>query len=175
VMRGRDQAIVLLAVGAAVAMTLTNCEQQPTKQTVELPADADSSIVSEIVGLAIVSDGDTLRVGPRRIRLDGIEAPGSGAMCGPANIYRSATDALRQLTASQEVRCRISDLPDSEGRDVAQCRAGDVDVNARMVGLGMARASEGAYAAEQTRARAAGLGVWAAHCGADIWDEDASR
>jgi endonuclease YncB( thermonuclease family) len=158
---------VCLAALAACAQ-----ETQPPTAAAEA-ADAESSIASEIVGVATISSGDTIRVGPRRVRFDGIETPRARAMCGEVNAQREATDALRSFIRSEEVRCAISDLPDDQGRDIARCRVGDADVAEYMVANGWARdvpaQSNGAYADEEAAAREAQRGVWGLACTADPW------
>ena len=52
--------LLALCIGACAPET-----QTPTA-TAE-PADADAGIVSEIVGVATISSGDTIRIGPRRV------------------------------------------------------------------------------------------------------------
>lgn len=168
----------LLSASALLAATaLAACSPEVSKQSAPERAEADSSIVSELAGVATIVDADTIRIGPRRIRFDGVLAPREEARCGDINLERASTDALRNVVGLGEVRCRISDIPDSRGRDIAQCRAGDVDIQERMVELGMARDwpqhSNGAYADEEARARAAGLGGWAADCPANVWDDGA--
>lgn len=175
----RSNALALVGV-VGVSLMLANCTEEAAKQTAAPSAEADAAIVSEIVGFATVTDGDTIRIGPRRIRFDGIDAPEQGRMCGEINIYLAAGDALREVTRAHEVRCRISDQPDAYGRDIAQCRAGDTDLNEYMVAHGWARDwprySNGAYADEEAAARAAQLGVWSASCPADLWgDRDYSN
>jgi len=167
--RGKASVIFCLA-----ALGLAACAQEASQGGAEVN-DADAGTFSQITGIATVSDGDTLRIGPRRIRLDGIVAPERRALCGGVDIYRAATDALREATRAGQVRCRISDLPDAQGRDVAQCSAGDVDLSAFMVANGWARdwtaASGGAYADEEAAARAAERGIWGLSCPADVWGD----
>jgi endonuclease YncB( thermonuclease family) len=153
------------------------CAPEPQPQTAAAEAaDAQSEIASEIVGVATISSGDTIRVGPRRIRFDGIQTPRSRAMCGEVNAQREATDALRSVIRSAEVRCAISDLPDDQGRDIARCRVGDTDLAEYMVANGWARdvpaQSNGAYADEEAAARAAQRGVWGLACTANPWPID---
>lgn len=176
-MGGRTKAIVLIAALVAVVLALAY-RPRPPSQVADAPADADSGLASQFSGVAIVADADTLRIGARRFRLDGVRAPRPGAMCGDRNIARAAADALRQLTASHAVTCRISDLPDGNGEHLALCRAADIDLNARMVELGMARDwpaySDGAYAEAEARARTAQRGAWSPDCPPGIWSEDAA-
>jgi endonuclease YncB( thermonuclease family) len=158
---------------AALAFVIAGCSPAVEKQAEPERLDADAAIVSEIVGVATISDGDTIRIGERRIAFDGIASPRERAMCGETNANRAATDALRSLVRSNEVRCAISDLPDDQGRDVARCRVGDTDLNEYMVSNGWARDvpahSNGAYADEEAAAREAGRGVWGLSCAADPW------
>ncbi len=155
----------------ALVALLAGCTPEPAKQ-VE-PMMADAGVVSEIVGVATVSDGSTIRIGQRRIRFDGVATPGQGAMCGDVNVYRAGNEALRQITRSNQVTCRISDVPDSSGRDIAQCSVGGADIGEYMVANGWAREvprdSGGTYAEEEAAARAAELGVWNASCPANLW------
>ena len=161
---------------AALALCVSCAPPQETATAAAEPADAESAIASEIVGVATISSGDTIRVGPRRIRFDGIETPRPRAMCGEVNAQREATDALRMMIRSDEVRCAISDLPDAQGRDIARCRVGEDDIAAQMVANGWARDvpadSGGAYADEEVAARQAQRGVWGLACAADPWPID---
>lgn len=160
---------LIIALGALV---LGACARE-TEQKAPEPEQVSAGTFSEIVGIATVSDGDTLRIGSRRVRIDGILAPERRAMCGTVDIYRAATDGLREVTRTGDVRCRISDLPDDQGRDVAQCTVGDRDLGAYMVSHGWARdwpsASGGDYADEEATARNAGRGIWDPSCPADMW------
>jgi len=134
----------------------------------EAPMLAHAAVVSEFSGVATISDGDTLRIGERRIQLDGIVTPQQRMRCGDVSVYRAATDALRSATGSRRVVCRISNLP-AHGHDVAQCEVEGVSLNERMVASGWARARDRAYAEAEAAARAAGRGLWGLSCPADLW------
>lgn len=166
-----DHAKTWRGLAVALIVVFASCTQEPAKQAE--PMMADSGVVSEIVGIATVSDGSTIRIGQRRIHFDGVATPGQGSMCGDVNVYRAANEALRQITRSNEVRCRISDAPDASGRDIAQCSVNGADLGEHMVANGWAREiprdSGGAYAEAEATARAAGLGVWNASCPANLW------
>jgi endonuclease YncB( thermonuclease family) len=154
---------------AGAALVLASCAPEAARQATEAPAEADAGIAAEIVGYATVRDGRTISVGTRRVRFDGIVTPREGTMCEDTNVHRAAANALRQITRAHEVRCRISNLPDTQGRDIATCTADEIDLNAHMVANGWARGSHGGYASEEASARAAELGVWRLGCATDIW------
>lgn len=166
--------VIIAALAVSFAL-LTFLRTAPSAPKAKGPEHADAAVVSELTGVATVSDGDSIRLGPRRIRLDGIMAPERRVLCGDVNVYRAATDALRNVMGSRQVQCRISDQPDADGRDLAQCTVGEIDLNAYMVVNGWARDwplhSGGAYADEEATARAARLGVWSASCPADLWGD----
>jgi endonuclease YncB( thermonuclease family) len=112
-----------------------------------------------------VHDGDTLRCGPDRIRLFGVDAPEvrKGRTAAEPLAYE-ARDLLVQLTRGR-VGCRVV-AQDRYGRGVARCwSSASPDINAAMIRSGLTtewRAySKGAYAEQQDEARAAGRGFWA--------------
>jgi endonuclease YncB( thermonuclease family) len=122
-----------------------------------------------IVGEASVIDGDTLAVGPLRVRLHGIDAPESGQVCpskhgGEWDCGEVATRRLSDLTDGRIVSCEALDL-DIYGRIIAVCYQGDFDLNALLVREGLAwaytRYSDD-YAGEEQRARDDSIGVWQA-------------
>lgn len=155
----------VLAVGVA-AYTALQPEPQPLP---EAPNRAQGALVSEFSGIATVSDGDTLRIGDRRIQLDGIVTPQRTVMCGDVNVYRAAADALREATRSEQLICRISNLPAANGQDRAQCTIDGASLNQHMVSSGWARASDGAYADAEAAARAEARGLWGLECPVDLW------
>lgn len=120
-----------------------------------------------------VTDGDTLWVQPlnadtgkptnakpRRIRIDGIDAPESCQLHGP-----QSTAALKKLVASKIVYVN-SKRVDDYGRDVAKITLKEIDVGAWMVSKGHAwsyhyRHSDGPYRVEEEAATRARLGLFA--------------
>jgi endonuclease YncB( thermonuclease family) len=125
-----------------------------------LPASAD------VIGQAQVVDGDTLQVAGERVRLHGIDAPESRQSCTLSGVGwpcgQNATRVLTGVTNGQVVTCR-GDKRDRYGRLIAVCYIGPVDLNARMVRDGWAlayRRYASDYIAEESEARAAGIGIW---------------
>ncbi len=159
--------LAVVAVGFAIYTALRPAPPMPA----ETPNQADAALVSEFAGVATVSDGDTIRIGTHRFQLDGVAAPTRRVLCGDVNAYRAATDALRDVTRSRQVVCRISNQPDAQGQSRARCRVDDVELNAYMVEAGWARAwpRAGAYAEQEEAARAAQRGAWSASCPAHVW------
>jgi micrococcal nuclease len=139
-------------------------------QTYITPAIAINSWTGAVT---YVTDGDTLWVQPlnadtgkptstkpRKIRIDGIDAPESCQLYGS-----QSTAALKKLVSSKIVtvnRKRVDDY----GRDVAKITLQEIDVGAWMVSKGHAwsyhyRHSAGPYRAEEETAIRARLGLFA--------------
>lgn len=128
------------------------------------PAAGDEA---RITGTASIIDGNTIDVGPVRIRLHGIDAPEAGQRCSDADggswpCGDMAIGRLAELVEGKQVEC-IADDRDDYGRIIAVCYADGVDVNATLVREGLAwaflRFSDD-YASLEAEARAAARGVW---------------
>lgn len=139
-----------------------------TRFAIALAVSAVPSAVSAqaVVGPATVVDGDSLTVGSVQVRLFGIDAPegkqtctrsGEAWPCGEASAGK-----LRSLVEDKIVQCQSKGL-DASGRTVAICQAGGLELNRAMVASGWATAFQSyssAYIADETRAKAARLGIW---------------
>lgn len=117
--------------------------------------------------VSYVSDGDTLWVRPdaggppRKLRIDGIDAPEICQTGGEA-----ALEVLRQLVLHQHVEVTIR-RNDDYGRALARIRLDGHDLGAQMVQAGQAwsyrwRRALGPYAAEEALARQSRRGLFAA-------------
>ncbi len=134
-----------------------------------LLAPALEAKAGEIAGRALVTDGDTIEVDGRRIRLRGIDAPETAQSCQEASgrpypCGREAREALALFLRGHDVACRPL-YRDRYGRDVADCVRDDgIDVAGHMVRSGHAldwpKYSDGAFAAAEAEARAARRGLW---------------
>jgi endonuclease YncB( thermonuclease family) len=126
-------------------------------------AEAASTTIS---GIAIVTDGDTLKINNAKIRIHGIDAPESKQTCKLSDkIIRCgtmATSAMKKLVNGHTVTCQQTDT-DRYGRVVAICRAKGIDVGQRLVQTGWAvayRRYSTRYVADEDAARAGKLGMW---------------
>ena len=121
-----------------------------------------------VEGSVRVVDGDTLRMGEHRIRLQGIDAPESRQSCtrAPKTSWlcgKAATEALREKIGTAVVRCEVEDK-DRYRRLVAHCFVGQTNINGWMVQQGWAlayRQYSVRYIAEEDRARLQKKGIWA--------------
>lgn len=146
----------LLAAAAAIFGFVINAA---------LPVTSVSTTGDILVGKVRASDGDSLRMGDKRIRLFGIDAVegaqtceinGEDWACG-----RASRRALERLTDGQVVTCMVRDM-DRE-RFVSVCSAGGIELNAQMVRRGWAVAYTDYshdYIDEEAAARAEGLALW---------------
>lgn len=114
-----------------------------------------------------VIDGDTLVVGDKTYRINGIDAPEAGQMCTSERGKNwgcgdAATNALYELTHRKRVRCEAIAV-DGYGRTVARCFVGKVDLARAMVERGMAWAFlkfSDEYEPAQRIAKKAKIGIW---------------
>lgn len=127
-----------------------------------------STIAAAIIGIASVIDGDTIEIHGQRIRLWGIDAPESSQQClVDERAWRCGTasaNALDEFISGRAVSCEVVDT-DRYRRSVSRCHVDGVSLNAWAVQNGYAveyaHFSRGAYAAEESLARARRAGVWA--------------
>ena len=127
---------------------------------------APSALALEIGGVPRVTDGDTLKIGTRTIRLHGIDAFENGQDCERRarsyNCGADATNALRKL-AREGLRC-VGDGFDDYDRLIAVCHAGSRNINAALVESGHALAFRRYsldYVTEEERAQKNRAGAWA--------------
>jgi len=130
------------------------------------PAPAADRLI-RAPGMPQVHDGDTLELGPVRVRLHGIDAPELDQTCAMPDGSRwpcglVARDRLAALARGGDFACRPRER-DAFGRVVGTCFVDGVDVNRAMVAEGLAwayRHFSSDYAPEEDAAQAAALGIW---------------
>ncbi len=125
-----------------------------------------------VTGTARIVDGDTIDVGGRRVRLEGIDAPESAQTCparylggilGPWRCGVAASSALARLIGSSSVSCETHKT-DKYERLVATCFLGGRDISRELVRQGYAWAFVKYsinYVAEEKLARTEKIGIWA--------------
>ena len=116
-----------------------------------------------------VSDGHTVKFGKQLVRLFGIDAPEKRQPCDDGQWFPGplATEALVRIIAGRPVSCRQVDYDRQNNRPVAQCFAGDDDLQEQMVLAGWAWAYtqySDRYVPEEKNAMARKVGVHARHC-----------
>lgn len=141
-----------------------------------LSAMAKGEDAGLIVGVASVTDGDTLEIHGESYRLDGFDAPERGRYCdGVGSAMSHTSNALDRFIAGRTVSCEITGHDDRNNRPVARCSVGGVELGDWMVRSGWARDwprySCGAYGAREQAARAAGVGLWGMQC-PNLWPDD---
>lgn len=127
-----------------------------------------------------IRDGDTIEIGEKVYRINGIDAPERAQLCdGPSGEWRcgdAATEKIEALLRGRHVAC-VEHESDAYGRIVATCHADGVDIGAELVREGLAWAYvkySDAYVAEEAAARSENRGVWRA-TNRPAWEYRAAR
>ena len=124
-----------------------------------------------LAGKLEILDGDTLRFGSERVRLEGVDALESRQHCldSGGKRYRcglSAREALKEAIGSRPVRCEGSQR-DRYGRLIAVCfDAAGTDLNGWLVTQGWTlayRRYSKQYVPQEETAQNTRRGVWAGH------------
>ena len=137
--------------------------------------DVKSEEVKIISGIAKVTDGDTIKINKKRIRLMGIDAPEKKQICKKIWLSISfisfekeypcgqiSTDRLKTKIASKLVICNYKNK-DRYQRYIAECFLDKTNINAWMVRTGHAVAYKKyskKYVAQENIAKKEELGLW---------------
>jgi endonuclease YncB( thermonuclease family) len=121
-----------------------------------------------LTGSARVIDGDTIAIGTRHVRFEGIDAPETDQVCLDAQGERwtcglAARERLSAHIAGRPIACAARG-EDRYGRTLATCSASGENLNAWMVREGWALAYvqySREYVADEAAARAQRRGMWA--------------
>jgi hypothetical protein len=110
-----------------------------------------------------------VKFGPQLVKLFGIDAPEKGQTCDDGHWHPGllAKKALEVFTAGRPVTCKQVGYDARNNRPVAQCYAGDDDLQALMVSAGWAWSFgqySQRYAPEEREAVTAKLGVHGHRC-----------
>lgn len=141
-----------------------------------------ASPADPVIGVASVTDGDTLNIHGTKIRFHGVDAPESSQLCyqmparTPWRCGQKAALALSDFIGRRTVACQPLDT-DRYGRLISVCKVAGVDLNAWMVANGWAVAYvrySRDYVSQEAQARSAGRGIWGSAFSAP-WDYRASK
>ncbi|MFT8246432.1 thermonuclease family protein [Roseomonas sp. BN140053] len=153
---------VTLLAGAAVLGLLLATVSLPSDLFGSAPREQSWSVAAAEVR---VVDGETLRLGNRVVRLEGLRAPARGEPCAdragrPLDCGAAAAEGLARLVADRAVSCRLHGS-DAFRRALGTCEAGGVAVNAALVSAGWAVDGSGDLSEQERAAHDAGRGLWA--------------
>ena len=129
------------------------------------PAYAEPTMIS---GVPVITDGDTIRIGDTKIRIEGMDAPERDQLCADENFQNypcgtKATEAMREIVGGKSVDCTISGL-DRYGRSLGTCTVDGLDIGQEMVRDGWALAFvrySKRYVEHEAAARTVKAGMWA--------------
>ncbi|MBP5215377.1 MAG: thermonuclease family protein [Alphaproteobacteria bacterium] len=123
-------------------------------------------IASAVAETFRVADGDSLEIGNRRIRLDGIDAPefmqvcinsrGEEYFCG-----QQSWEFLRETIGDKIPNCVCLAEPDKYNREICECYVGEICLNEYMVLNGWAESYHSEkYAKAEEEAKQKKRGIW---------------
>ena len=125
------------------------------------------AVAGEITGKPTITDGDTIKIINKRIRLYGIDAPESGQLCKKNFKEYScgivATEALVKKINKNKIKCKVQDRLDRYKRYIGVCFIGEVNLNQWMVRNGYAvayRRYSKDYIEDENYAKSDKLGLW---------------
>ena len=128
------------------------------------------TIASEISGIPRITDGDTIKILNKRIRLHGIDTPEKKQICiRNSKEYKcgqEATTALAKKIDRKTVVCKVQNKLDRYKRYVGVCFLGDLNLNKWMVRNGYAvayRRYSKDYIQEENYAKKNKIGLWSGH------------
>lgn len=124
-------------------------------------------LADEISGFANITDGDTIKIYNKRIRLHGIDTPEKKQICYKNSKEYScgeeASSALDKKIDGNQVVCKVQRRLDRYKRYIGVCFVGEVNLNKWMVRNGYAvayRRYSKDYIQDENYAKKNNLGLW---------------
>ena len=124
-------------------------------------------ISSEIYGIPVITDGDTIKISNNKVRLHGIDAPEKKQKCTKNkkkyNCGTVATEALIKKIGKNTVKCLIQKKKDRYNRFIGVCFVEKEDLNKWMVRNGHAiayRRYSKDYILDEEFAKINKFGLW---------------
>ena len=128
------------------------------------------AIAGEISGVPSITDGDTIKILNKRIRLYGVDAPEKKQICiKNSQEYRcgqEATNALIKKINGKSVVCKVQKKLDRYKRYIGVCFLEDVNLNKWMVRNGYAiayRRYSKDYIEDENYAKENKIGLWSGY------------
>ena len=125
------------------------------------------AFASEIYGISVITDGDTIKISNNKIRLHGIDAPEQNQKCTKSkkeyNCGVVATEALIKKIGKNDVKCLTQRNRDRYRRFIGVCFVEKEDLNRWMVRNGYAvayRRYSKDYVLDEEFAKINRLGLW---------------
>ena len=119
-----------------------NISQQEAVSMASRPNNFNLKLDKEFSGIAKVTDGDSIKVDDKKIRLMGIDAPEYSQTCFDKNYNEYACgkvskEFLMKLANDKEVKCYYAKF-DKYNRYLSECYIGEVMINHEILRNGMA-------------------------------------
>ena len=128
---------------------------------------SEKIIASEIYGIPVITDGDTIKILNNKIRLYGIDAPEKNQKCNKNgkeyNCGADATEALIKKISKNTIKCLTQKKKDRYNRFLGICFIDKEDLNKWMVRNGYAiayRRYSKNYILDEEYAKSKKLGLW---------------
>ena len=129
-----------------------------------------NAVAGEISGAPKITDGDTIKILNKRIRLYGVDAPEKKQICiKNSQEYRcgqEATNALIKKVNEKTVVCKVQDKLDRYKRYIGVCFLENVNLNKWMVRNGYAvayRRYSKDYIEDENYAKKNKIGLWSSY------------
>ncbi|MDA9180846.1 thermonuclease family protein [Pelagibacteraceae bacterium] len=127
-------------------------------------------LASEISGVPIITDGDTIKILKKRIRFHGIDTPENKQICTrnskEYSCGKEATYALKRKIGDKLVTCKVQDKLDRYKRYIGVCFLDDINLNKWMVRNGYAvayRRYSIDYIEDENYAKKNKIGLWSGY------------
>ena len=143
--------------------------QQSAISMASQPSDLNLKLDKEFSGIAKVTDGDSIKVDEKKIRLMGIDAPEYSQTCfdGTGEEYacgKMSKEFLMNFANGKEVKCFYAKF-DKYNRYLSQCFVGELMVNKEILRNGMAVTytfgpADEEFSKLEAEAQEKKLGIW---------------
>lgn len=130
--------IIFCIIFAASILSITH---EDAISMASYPNNPNPKLDKEFSGIAKVTDGDSIKVDDKKIRLMGIDAPEYSQTCFDANYEeyscgKTSKEFLMKLANNKEVKCYYAKF-DKYNRYLSECYVGETMINQEILRNGM--------------------------------------